>query len=597
MRDDLRYLLGTFTRRDRVLLGLYVLAQFFISLTDLVGLAVILPLVNVLLGADLSTGYLGAISDALGDPSRAQLVVIMAFVMVLAFSLKAVLSLIIVWWSAGLVIRLQVRTASRILRSFLGEDYLTHRRRDIGELMRTVEGATADAHGKVLGGILQIIATGLSIAMILALVIAVMPVPALSAIAYFGVVVFLLQQFLARRNRAAGHDSLESGRRRSIALIDAMYGFREVRVQGALEYFVRAFDRANRAQGLASRRANFYSQMPRYLLEAVAMGGIAVLLTTVAFSSNASAVVPSLTLFVAATLKVLPTMSALTATIGIVRNGTPGLALTVETLKQIPVGPSIEGDASAPLPTAPLPIVVDDISFRYPDGSNDVLSHVSLTVPPGTSLALCGHSGSGKTTLVDIILGLIPADRGRVLYGGLPVSSFGDGWTDIVAYVPQNVFLLHGSLAANVAFGEAPDEWDLDRVRKALHAAQLDDLEASLPHGIDSELGEGGMRISGGQRQRVGIARALYRRPKVIVFDEATSALDNHTENEIAETIRALSGQVTTILVAHRLSTVRDVDQLIYLENGRIAGSGSFAEVASSSDGFARLVKLGRLDV
>ncbi|MET0886408.1 MAG: ABC transporter transmembrane domain-containing protein, partial [Mycetocola sp.] len=323
MRANFLYLLGTFPRRDHLLLGLYVVAQFFISLTDLVGLAIILPLVNVLLGGDMSTGYLGVISDALGNPSRAQFVIILAFVMVVAFSLKAVLSLVIVWWSAGLVIRLQVRTASRILGAFLGEDYLTHRQRDTGELMRAVDGATADAHGKVLGGILQIIASGLSIVMAVALVIVVMPVPALTAIVYFAVVIFLLQRFLAIRNRRAGHDALNAARLRSIALIDAMHGFREVRVQGVERHFVEAFDRANRAQGLASRRANFYSQMPRYLLEAVAMGGIALLLTTVALSSDASAVVPTLTLFVAATLKVLPTMSALTATIGIIRNGTP----------------------------------------------------------------------------------------------------------------------------------------------------------------------------------------------------------------------------------------------------------------------------------
>lgn len=595
MRADFFYLVSTFTRRDHVLLGLYVVAQFFVSLTDLIGLAIILPLINVLLGGDMSTGYLGVISDALGNPSRAQFVVILAFVMVVAFSLKAVLSLIIVWWSAGLVIRLQVRTASRILRAFLGEDYLTHRQRDTGELMRAVDGATADAHGKVLGGILQIIASGLSIVMAVALVIVVMPVPALTAIAYFGVVIFLLQRFLAIRNRRAGHDALSAARLRSIALMDAMHGFREVRIQGVERHFVEAFDRANRSQGLASRRANFYSQMPRYLLEAVAMGGIALLLTTVALSSDASAVVPTLTLFVAATLKVLPTMSALTATIGIIRNGTPGLAITVDTLKQIPPAPAT-ADHDGIRPPAPLSITLDDVSFRYPDGISDVLSNISLSIPAGTSMALCGHSGSGKTTLVDIVLGLITTDRGAVLYGGVPVATIGESWSDIVAYVPQNVFLLHDSLAANVAFGESAGEWDVDRIRAALHGAQLDDLVSKLPDGIDSELGESGGRISGGQRQRVGIARALYRNPQVIVFDEATSALDNDTEDKIATTIRSLTGQVTTILVAHRLSTVRDVDHLIYLEEGRIAGRGTFTEVADTAPGFARLVKLGRLD-
>ncbi|WP_294979908.1 ABC transporter ATP-binding protein [uncultured Microbacterium sp.] len=595
MREDLRYLISTFPRADRMRLVLYVVLQFLVSFMDLIGLAAVLPLMNVLLGADMSTGYLGVLSALLGHPDRTQFVVIMAVLMVVAFAVKAVLSLQIQWWSMGLVVRLQVRTSSRILRAFLREDYLTHRHRDIGELTRTVETATADAHIKVLGGLLNIVASGASILMAIALIVAVMPVPALVAIVYFGVVVFAMQQILARRNRRAGLDAIESARRRSIALIDAMYGFREVRTHGAESHFVGAYDHANEAQGLASRRANFYSQMPKYLLEAVGMGGIALLIVVIALSSEARTVVPTLSLFVAATLKVLPTMSALTSTFGIVRNGTPGLAITVDTLKRFSDLPP-RPPSNTPRPAQPEPITITGLSFRYPDGADEVLSGIDLSIPPGTSLALCGHSGSGKTTLVDIILGLIPTGEGAVTYGAKPVSQIGGTWSDIVAYVPQDVFLLHDTLAANVAFGEAPDEWDIGRIYEALHRAQLGDLVEMLPNGVDSELGERGLRISGGQRQRVGIARALYRRPQVIVFDEATSALDNETEERVASTIRGLAGEITTIIVAHRLSTVRDVDQLLYLEDGRIAGRGTFAEVRDSAPGFARLAALGKLD-
>lgn len=595
MIADLRFLIGTFSGRDRALLVVFVIAQFVVSLMDLVGLAAVLPLMNVLLGADMSTGYLGVISDLLGNPDRTTFVVLIALLMVVAFSLKALFSLVIQWWATGLVIRLQVRTSSRMLTAFLREDYLTHRRRDIGELIRAVESATADAHSKVLGGILNLIASGLSILMAVVLVIAVMPLPALAAIAYFGVAMFLMQSLLAGRNRHAGRDALTAAHGKSIAIIDAVHGFREVRSHGAEDHFIEAYDRANRAQGLASRRANFYSQLPKYLLEAVGMGGIALLLIIVATSADATSVIPALSLFIAATLKVLPTMSALTATLGIVRNGTPGLAITVDTLKRLPpVEPARElpGARAA----APEPITLDGVSFRYPEGKGDVLADISLTIPPGASLALCGRSGSGKTTLVDIILGLIPVERGVVRYGEVSVSQIGRTWTDIIAYVPQDVFLLHDSLAANIAFGQSPEEWDLDRIEEALERAQLRDLVDALPHGLDSSLGERGTRISGGQRQRVGIARALYRNPQVIVFDEATSALDNDTEDRIAATIRELAGQITTIIVAHRLSTVRHVDQLVYLENGRIAGRGTFSEVARDAPGFAHLVALGRLD-
>ena len=595
MRHDLQYLLSTFPRRDRVRVGVYVVLQFLVSLMDLVGLAAVLPIVNVLLGADMSSGYLGVLSNLFGHPDRTGFVVIMSVLMVIAFALKTVLSLWIQWWSMGLVVRLQVRTSSRILGAFLREDYLTHRHRDIGELLRTVEVATADAHIKVLGGVLNLVASAVSILMAMLLIVVVMPLPALAAIVYFGAAVFLMQRLLAHPNRRAGQDAISASRLKSIALIDAMYGFREVRSHGAESHFIAAYDRANEVQGLASRRANFYSQLPKYLLETVGMGGIALLLALVALSSGAGSAIPTLSLFIAATLKVLPTMSALTATLGMVRNGTTGLGITVETLRRLPELAE-HGRSDAPLPPHPEEIVISDLAFRYPDGTSDVLTGIDLTIPPGTSLALCGHSGSGKTTLVDIILGLIDVERGRVDYGGTPVSEMGDAWTDIVAYVPQDVFLLHDTLAANIAFGESPEEWDVQRILDALDRAELSDLVASLPHGIDSELGERGARISGGQRQRVGIARALYRRPRVIVFDEATSALDNETEDRIASTIRGLTGQITTILVAHRLSTVRDVDQLVYLEDGRVAGRGTFTEVRDSAPGFARLAALGHLD-
>ncbi|MBS1905450.1 MAG: ABC transporter ATP-binding protein [Actinobacteria bacterium] len=595
MRKDLLYLVSTFPRGDRLRLGLYVVAQFFVSSMDLLGLAAVLPLMNVLLGADMSTGYLRVLSDILGRPDRTQFVVLMAVLMVIAFAVKAVLSLLIQWWSVGLVVRLQVLSSSRILGSFLSEDYLSYRSRDIGELMRTVEGAAGDAHGKVLGGILNLVASAISILMAIGLIVAVMPVPALVAIAYFAIVVFIIQQYLARRNRQAGHDAMVAAHRRSLALVDAVGGFREIRMHGAEAHFVAAYDRANAVQGLASRRANFYSQLPKYLLEVLGMGGIALLIAVVALSNEGSSAVPTLSLFVAATLKLLPTMSALTATIGTIRNGAPGLAITVDALKRRPALPRY-GRSDAPRPQHPEPIVISDISFRYPDGPSNVLSSINLTIPPGTSLALCGQSGSGKTTLVDIILGLIDADHGDVTYGSQPVAQIADSWPDIVAYVPQDVFILHGSLAANVAFGESPDEWNTDRIHDALERAQLGELVAALPNGIDAELGEGGSRISGGQRQRVGIARALYRDSRVIVLDEATSALDNETEDRIASTIRSLAGQITTIIVAHRLSTVLHVDQLAYLEDGRVAGLGTFAEVRDSAVGFARLVALGRLD-
>ena len=241
-------------------------------------------------------------------------------------------------------------------------------------------------------------------------------------------------------------------------------------------------------------------------------------------------------------------------------------------------------------------LFVDDVRFRYPDGVDDVLRGVSFVVPEGSSLAVCGLSGSGKTTLIDIVLGLIEPNTGRVSFDGLDIVADHAQWLDRVAYVPQDVYLLAATLWENVAFGADEQSVDRTAVEAALRLAQLGELLDSLPGGMDAIVGFQGTQLSGGQKQRVGIARALYRRPQVLVLDEATSALDNETEDKISAVIRGLHGSITVILVAHRLSTVKHADCVIYLEDGRVVGSGTFAKLQTQSPAFARLVRLGRLE-
>lgn len=598
MMEEIRYLLGTFRKKDRLLLVLLILGQFVASLMDLLGLAAVLPLMEVLLGADMNQGYLATVSRMLGEPSREAFVVSMAAIMVGAFAIKAAASLSLGWWSSGLIIRLQIGTASNLLRTFLSQDYLDYRRTNLAEMIRVLDAGVADAHGKVLGGLLGLSASVLSMGAVLGLLLVVSPLATLAALAYFGLIVFAIQRVLAARNRRAGAAAVEAAWRRSFALINAVSGFREIRMHNVSRDFINRFDTANEEAGSAARRAMMYGSAPRYLLEVAAISGIGVLLAVLATSQGTESVMPTVSLFIAASIKLLPNMAGLTSTLGGVQNGRAGLELVVRQLRRSNAAHSNpESAPAADLPSRELaPIDVAGVTFAYPDGRDPVLLDVSLNIPPGTSLAICGASGSGKTTLVDTILGLITPDSGAVTYGAETPDDLGAAWRDLVAYVPQDVYLIDDTLAANIAFGIPPEERDLAGVAEALRMAELEPLVAQLPGGLDSMLGERGSRLSGGQRQRIGIARALYRRPKVIVLDEATSALDNETEDRVARTIQGLGGRVTTIIVAHRLSTVRHVDQLAFLSGGRVQVVGTFDEVRLRSREFARLVDLGNLD-
>ena len=597
MVENIRFLLSTFSPADRAKLLGFTAAQFLVALFDLVGLAAVLPLMQVMLGADLNSGYIGVIYSLMpGEPSRTTFVLVMAALMVLAFTFKAVAGLLLQWQSSGLIIRLQIQTATRLLDAYLSEDYVSHRRRTTAELLRTIDAAVTAAHSQVLGGLLALLSSSLSIILIMGLLLSITPAVTLVALAYFGIAVYVIQRVLARRNVKAGEEAVMSAWAKSLALINAISGFREVRMHDAKNEFLTRFQRASEENGQAGRRAQVYGSIPKHVLEVASISGIALILAVVLLFYDPAQMVPTLTLFVAATVRLLPVMSGLTTTLGSIRGGRAGMQLLVDELNRMP--------AQAAPPEQPQPstvqrleaLEVSGVHFRYPDGNHDVLNDITIEVPPGTSLALCGASGSGKTTLVDIMLGLIPISRGTVKYGGASIGELDSAWRSQVAYVPQDVFVVNDTLAANIAFGESPDSWDEDRIRDSLTRARLGDVLDDLPEGLGSMLGERGSRLSGGQRQRIGIARALYRRPSVIVLDEATSALDNETEDQISRTIRSLNGQITTVIVAHRLSTVRHVDQLVFLEDGRITGRGSFTEVQQQSPAFAHMVELGRLD-
>jgi ATP-binding cassette subfamily C protein len=233
-------------------------------------------------------------------------------------------------------------------------------------------------------------------------------------------------------------------------------------------------------------------------------------------------------------------------------------------------------------------ITFEHVTLRYEAGDRPALTDVNLSIRPGESIGIVGPTGAGKSTLVDVLLGLLLPTGGRVLIDGDPLSTRERGWQRLIGYVPQEVYLLDDTLRRNIAFGIADRAIDDRQLARAVSLARLGEVVSALPKGLETNVGENGVRLSGGQRQRVAIARALYHDPPVLVFDEATAALDNQTEREVTEAIAALRGDRTLVAIAHRLSTVQACDRLIYLRDGRIAGIGTYQELLPD-EGFRKL--------
>ncbi len=317
--------------------------------------------------------------------------------------------------------------------------------------------------------------------------------------------------------------------------------------------------------------------LPRLTLELVAIGAV-LSIVVYAFQTRdgMQEFLPVLGLFGVAAYRIMPSIQRILSALNTFRYSKPAVDVVAGALAEgpSPIFPEAEGSPNEALTFASR-ITFEGLRYRYPGTRSDVLQDVSLKIEKGESLGLVGMSGAGKSTLIDLLLGLLEPTGGSIRVDGAPVTrSNTRSWRRNIGYVPQQIFLADDTIARNIAFGVGEEGLDLDRVRRAARAAQLDEFVSSLPGAYSTRIGERGVQLSGGQRQRVGIARALYEEPSVLVLDEATSSLDGATEAMFTEAVKALKGHKTLIIVAHRLTTVKDCDRLVVLNGGRIVGSG-----------------------
>ena len=568
-------------------------ASLVLAALDTIGVAAMIPLTELLTG-DTDNWFTEWLSQLLGTTELSTLIPVMAAFITLVFILKSIGAIVFRWWLLGRTTRISALSSAELARRYALAPYADHRSRRISEVYRNITDATNQS-ASVLLGVVSIISDALVLIAITGVLAITSPAVTLFTVALFGFLVFGVQLLLRRRQYRLGEEMAAAGLEAWQFLLPGLDGFREARLTSSANAFIDGFRAARMRRARAARVMGILADAPRYLLEIgfiVAIMGISVILFTTGTPAEALTV---LGVFAAASLRALPAMNRISGNLATTRTGRAGLEIISKVVDELDAG-GLHDERPRSAERFSGDIVLRDLGFHYPDSEDFVLRGISLDISENRTTAFVGSSGAGKSTLLDIVLGLLQPTEGAVEVGGRPIADDLAGWYSGLGVVPQDVFLLNDTLTTNIAFGIPLDEIDLERVREVIRMSQLDGLLGELPDGLDTVVGERGVRLSGGQRQRIGLARALYRRPRVLVLDEATSALDNVTEHEIAKTLGALHGTLTIVIVAHRLSTVRHADTLVFLKDGQVETEGTFEQVRAQSPDFARLVELGELD-
>lgn len=575
-------------------LSLAVVGSVVMAGLDMLGVAAMLPLMQVLTAGGPADGVTRWIADFLGTTDLQTLVIAIAGLVAVAFIVKSGFTVIFRWWLLGHTTKMTAEASAELLRRYTLAPYANHRMRKTPEVYRNIGASVPQAFNLVALGILSLVADLLTLAALAIVLFIVSPVATLVAALILTISTLLVQALSKRAILRAGQEMIEADLVAWSALIPGIDGFKEARLSSSSAMFVERFRQAKLKIALGQRKTSLLAELPKHLLE-ISMILAVIGMTVFLFATGpASVALATLGVFAAASLRMLPTLNRVTATVASIRAGSVGLHLLSEIVDELNAGGMHEERKTSTLSYRG-DILIEDVRYQYIDADAPVLNGLTLTIKEGSTTALVGSSGAGKSTILDLLLGLQFPQSGDVTVGGRSIMEDLAGWYETIGVVPQDVFVLNLSLRENIAYGLPPEEIDDVRVRSALADARLGHIVEDLPQGLDTLLGERGVRLSGGQRQRLGIARALYRRPTVLILDEATSALDNATEQEITRTIDALRSSMTVVIVAHRLSTIKSADKIVYLEGGQVRSEGNFQELRERNADFDHLVRIGEL--
>ncbi len=559
-------------RRSLILLLLFMLIGVCL---ETLGVGLVVPALALFTQHDIAIRYpvLRPALEFLGNPDHQTLLVGGMLLLFFVYLVKAVFLGFLAWGQNRFTYELEARLSLRLFTIYLRQPYAFHLQRNSAQLIRNVTSEVGILISHVVTPLMQVFTESMVIAGLFLMLVTVEPLGTMTIVAIFGLAGFAFTRLTQRSMTRWGEARQYNDGQRFQHLQQGLGSAKDVKLLGRESEFLTRYKAHNNECARVGQLSGTMQQLPRLGLELLAIGGLAALVFTIlAQGGEIETIIPKIGLFAVAAFRLIPSTNRILTAAQVLKYCLPVIEMLEKELTLPTEDPAESTKSMAKFSDK---LILQDIAYTYPASHAPSLNRVSLTIPCGKSIGFIGSSGAGKSTLVDILLGLLKPDKGTILIDGIDIQENMRAWQNQIGYVPQSIYLTDDTLRRNVAFGIATGEIDEHAVTQAILSANLDEFVKSLPEGLDTIVGERGVRLSGGQRQRIGIARALYHNPAILVLDEATSALDTETEKGVMEAVSALQGSKTVIIVAHRLTTIKHCDQIYSLSKGTISSYGT----------------------
>lgn len=603
--SSVRKLYEIFTPKERLRVMALFLASFVSAFAQAFGVAVIFPFINVVMNPESiqQNPWLNALYGWRSFEDTTEFIVFLGLGVFVVVVLSSLISAATIWAKNHFVLMKNHTLSKRLLTVYLSKSYKYFLLRNTNELGKNILAEVNQMTSVYLMSMFGILIHGSVLVVILVMLLMVNAKITIGTALFLGGSYGLLNALIKKRMKGRGNARLKANEQRYRLANEALSSIKTTKVMGNELHFIEKYGVQSKEFAKHNIFARVSSDVPRYIFEAIAFGGIVLFITiNLVQGEHINHLIPLVSLFAFAGYRMMPALHHLYNDVVQVNFNQAILDkifqdMIKEKSEEDTVFSAEEQEKERKEANKLFfedRILLKDIQFSYANDSAKVIDNLTISIKKNTSIGIVGHTGSGKTTLVDIILGLLVPDKGQIMIDDVEINHQNRrGWQQMIGYVPQDIYLSDDTIRNNIAFGVPDKEVNDQQVRIAAEIAALDEfIQNELPDQYETKIGERGVRLSGGQRQRIGLARALYRNPEVLILDEATSSLDGGTEETVLKAIQNASRARTVIMIAHRLNTLNECDQIYLIEKGKIVSSGTYDELIHHNKEFMRMAKV-----